>query len=436
MKRVEENKLVKTTKNVLVWGMLHASQIKSRLIILFEKKQWDEHYKNVIVNIQKSGRKTLRFAAYVMYDSDYGVDALFVKMMERNSGWDPRIVVVPDISRGKSHARKLYQQTRQFFISKYGKEYVVDGWNLHGEFYDHIDEFDVVYYNSPYDSMAHPYHKIRYSTTKNVLPIYITYGYEISKSYTLERYRSLEINCLWKCYTDTIYSYNDYRKYQTRKGKNVELVGYSKMDNFVNAMKVQGEDKKTILIASHHTVDDPRLPLSNFLKYYNLLVNLPKLFPEIHFIFRPHPLLFTTLINKGLWKSEKVQKYLERMEKNGIEYSSGGDYFDLFSRADAIINDCGSFTIEWLFTGKPGCFMRNSKLRNRQLTSLMNKALAGYEIARNKDDIISFVSKIQSDSFEKESGMKSWVKDGIAINYPNVSDVILLNLYNAILGSD
>ena len=402
------------------------------MLILYNEPKLNEHYDKVLRHIRHSKRNKIRFGAYIMYDSDYAVDKLFTLMMKEKSKWDPHIVIVPDVSRGYTHAREQYLKTRKFLQDKYESRYIIDGWDLKHTFYDHLKKFDVVYYNSPYDAMAHPYHKIRYASRKNVLPFYITYGYEVSKNYTIDRYKGFEINCLWRCYTDTVYSYNDYVNDEVRKGRNVKLIGYSKMDNFSADESNVDKKRKTILITSHHTVTDKNLPMSNFLLYYELITELPVRFPDMDFIFRPHPLLFINLINEGLWTQNEVRNYLKLLAKKGVEYSDGGDYFELFNRADAIINDCGSFTVEWLYTGKPGCFVWNPNLKESMLTTLMNKAISEYKIAYNKEDIIDFVSEIANEKSQNSHKMKPWVKENIAINYPNVSEAVLRDLYVSI----
>ncbi len=386
------------------------------------------HYEKVIENIKESGRKKIRFAAYVIFDSTYGMDGAFKLMLQDKLHWDPFVVIIPDVSRGKEHALRTYKKTKEFFINRYGENRVLDGWNYESDVYiDHIDKFDIVYYANPYDAMAHKYHQIKYACTKDVLPIYISYGYDVGFYTTLSRLKNYELNYVWKLFADTTYTYEDYKRYQIIKGKNVTLAGYSKMDSF-SENNSKNREKKKILITPHHTVTMKELPLSNFLDYSDLILKLPDLYPDIDFVFRPHPLLFTTLINDCKWTSEKVEEYIEKLKNKGVEYSYGGDYLDVFSDCDAIINDCGSFTVEWLYTGKPGCFVYNKKLSSKYLTTLMNKAIENYDIARSEQDILEFINKVSKESY-KEYTMEKWVKDNIALNYPNVAEYIIKQIY-------
>ena len=149
------------------------------------------------------------------------------------------------------------------------------------------------------------------------------------------------------------------------------------------------------------------------------------MFPEVDFVFRPHPLLFYRLIDGNFWTEEQVNCCLEELRRAGIEYSYGGEYLHIFAECDAIINDCGSFTMEWLFTGKPGCFVWNEDLKEEHLTTQMNEAITRYRVARSAEDIISFISDVAGGRYPVECGMDDWVRENIAVNYPHVAEKIL-----------
>ena len=65
------------------------------------------------------------------------------------------------------------------------------------------------------------------------------------------------------------------------------------MDNLAK-QPIRKRERKTIIIAPHHTIEAKfrnSIGLSNFLEYAELFQELPKKYPQIDFIFRPHPLL-------------------------------------------------------------------------------------------------------------------------------------------------
>lgn len=386
----------------------------------------EKTYERRIDEIRASGRKQLRFGVYLMYAAEFTVHGLIKKMSLIPKQWTFKIVVVPDRGRGDQFKREHYERTKQFVVETVGSEYMLDGYDFEKDkAIDHSELFDIVYCDNCYDAAAEHVHSIEYLSGKT-LPIFISYGYDAAHYYNLFRLCNKELNYVWKYFIDTQYALDDCKKYQLIKGRNTVLCGYSKMDrlyDFQNEYNHRTDKKKSILIAPHHTVDNKDLPLSNFLKYAEYFKNLPKKYPDVQFIFRPHPVLFVTLINLGIWTEEEVKKYLEELNDNGIVYSYEGDYLRLFAECDAMINDCGSFTIEWLYTGKPGCFMLNENLKPKQLTKIMIKAISAHDIARSEEDIDRFIQKILDDDYEVS--VPNWVKDEVMINYPDVSSKIL-----------
>ncbi len=402
------------------------------LVHIYRKKRIEflapiisHHYDKIINSIRISGRKELNFAAYVIFDSTFGMDTVFKRMMNDSEHWNPKIVVIPDITKGRENAVTTYNKTKAHFISRYGEEHVLDGWNCESDqFADILDRFDIVYYANPYDDLVHKFHSIKYATHKNVLPIYISYGYDVGRYTTLSRLKSPELNFVWKLFADTTYTYHDYVNDQIIKGRNVVLAGYSKMDTLIQ-YPVSKSNRKRILISPHHSIIRTDIPLSNFLEFYNLILRLPDLFPDIDFVFRPHPLLFPIMINEGIWSKERVNQYLTDLQSKGVVYSTEGDYLKVFAECDAIVHDCGSFTVEWLFTGKPGCYVYNKNLNEDYLTTLMKNALTSYTIAKSENDILNFIRQISESDNKTDYVMQDWVKENIAINYPDVSSFIL-----------
>ena len=121
-----------------------------------------------------------------------------------------------------------------------------------------------------------------------------------------------------------------------------------------------------------------------------------------------------------------VEKYKSKLSEKNIQYSYGGDYLHLFNECDAIIHDCGSFMVEWLYTGKPCCYVVRGEHVRKQLDLLGNKALDYHTLAYNRNDIISFINNLKTNY--KISNISSEIKNNIILNHPNVSNTILNNI--------
>ena len=383
------------------------------------------HYKEVEKIIQNRKTGKLRFASYVEYDASFSAYGLIELMLQQPNLYSAKIVVVPDITRGNENLISQYKQTKKFFTERYGKENVLDGYDIENDKYlDLSDQFDIINLSNPYDEMVHEFHGVKYLSTKNVLPVYISYGCLTDKYCCNVTIPLLETSLFWKVFADNKYSVKDYKKYELSRGKNVSCTGYVKMDNIAKVIPEE-KNKKTVIIAPHHTINNPALPLSNFLNYYDFILELPSKYPDIQFVFRPHPLLYVNLVNEKLWTCEELEEYKRKIQEAGIIYSYGGNYFDTFVNSDAIIHDCSSFIMEYLFTGHPCCFVGNKNFK--KIFSKLGKAcLKNYYLAFSKEEILHFIDEvvINNNDYKKEI-RNNFTEKHLKLNYPNVSKIIL-----------
>lgn len=411
--------ILKLYEEFLFWKQLKEHRNENKELI----NRTHEHYKTVAERIKNRGNHPLRFASYVVYDSTFGAYGLMDLMIETPNKYSPKIVICPDVCRGAHQLKEQYKKTKDFFVKKYGDNYVIDGYDESTDtFIDVSDQFDIIYCANPYDSMVNKVHGVQYLSTKDVLPVYITYCFQPNK-YTFGVMSLLEISLFWKVFTDTQYTLLEYQRYELMKGKNVYLTGYAKMDS-LNKFVSRERNKKRIIISPHHTITNTDLPLSNFLKYKDFILSLPQKFPQVDFVFRPHPLLFINMINEGFWTEADRDAYILSLRRTGIDYSAGGDYFDLFVNSDALIHDCSSFMVEYLYLDKPCCFVKKNNIK-AILSKLGNECLKCHDVATNEREIESFINRVLSDSYNIHRASRNSVLEKIKINYPNVSQKIL-----------
>ena len=131
------------------------------------------------------------------------------------------------------------------------------------------------------------------------------------------------------------------------------------------------------------------------------------------------------MVKEGYWTNNQVQEYIEKIKQNGMIYSVGGDYFDIFVNSDAIIHDCSSFVVEYLYTGKPCCFMAKKNYK-KIFSSLGKSCLKNYYLAFNTQQIIEFIQNVVIDEKDKlKQKRELYATKCLAVNYPNVSKRIL-----------
>ncbi|MGI6747116.1 MAG: hypothetical protein ACOX4V_02525 [Anaerovoracaceae bacterium] len=382
-------------------------------------------------HVQKYGK--VKVAFLVMFSSVFPCEPIFEQMLDDDL-FDPFIIIIPDMQRSLQHKLSTYNQALEELSNKYMGR-VLEGYDITSDIYLELyEDYQIVFFNNPYLNMAHSYHHITYFLNKNVLTLYVNYGFAAVK-YGREIMKTDFYNLLWKVCLDSQINFLDVQKHQPIKGKNALVTGYVKMDRLAKA-PIYARTRKTIIICPHHTVLGWKsLDISNFLSYCDFFVELPMMYPDIDFVFRPHPLLFSNLIENNIWSSQDVEDYITCLEGSpNIRYDNSGDYFELFANSDAMIHDCSSFVGEYLFTEKPCCYMLKSPEEIEDVFLPMGIAcLRHYYKAFCKEDIIRFIDQviIQGNDPLKEDREK-FAQTELKFNYPNATRIVLDTIKQAI----
>ena len=208
---------------------------------------------------------------------------------------------------------------------------------------------------------------------------------------------------------------------------------YAKYENRVHSLQ------KTVLLAPHHSIEgglNDMLGLSNFMRYADLFIQLPEQYPGINFIFRPHPALFPVLERDSHWGKEKAEAYAHKMKAHpNVRWSDSGNYFEDFSESDAIIQDCGSFLVDYFYTGKPQCYMLHSeKDIEKKFASLGQKCLSHCYLAYDESDIRNFMEEvIIKENDPKKEERQKFAREEVMLNYPHASAKAADMLYQSLI---
>lgn len=209
---------------------------------------------------------------------------------------------------------------------------------------------------------------------------------------------------------------------------NAVTVGYAKMDRLATIPRREGGGK-TILLCPHHTLDrvPGELALSTFLKNADLLQRLPEMFPEITFVFRPHPLLFPRLATDKWWGPEKTAAYEKAMEAHpNVVFQRGGDYFEAFRNSDALIHDCGSFLAEYFYTGMPQCYMLEGEETLRDQFLPFARTLADHvRKAYADEDVIGFVRDVAAGRDPDHDARAAFAAKEVCVNHPDATAAVV-----------
>jgi hypothetical protein len=391
----------------------------------------DEHYKQTLIKLNsrfKNGQQ-IRVGFYIVEVFQY---ASIYEEMLKSDFFEPFIVVVPDVAR-KEISISCMKNSYDLLKSKYENVYMGMDEKTR-KYIDFSDKLDIVFFGNPYSSMAHPYHFIWEILKKNILTCYQNYGYN-TVLWGRNHICSLPFyNSCWKVFADSQESLDDLLAYQPRKGQNAWLSGYCKMDKLAE-VTAEPHTRKQILLCPHHTINFKHLQLSNFLKYADFFLELPQKYPQVDFIFRPHQLLRYNLAK--YWSEEQAQNYYDKMLSfPNVKYDTGQDYFQTFVNSDAMIHDCGSFTAEYLFTGKPCCYMLRDENEIKQtFLPIGQKCLDNYYKAFNQEQICSFIENVvlkEDDPMKKD---REDFSNYLKLNYPNVGHKITEYIKQEILNA-
>jgi len=300
------------------------------------------------------------------------------------------------------------------------------------EFTDYSKCFDLMNTNNPYDIMAHKYFRIKY-WGKQCIPIfYISYFYMGRCPVTAENFSQSQFNYIWKIFVENESAVAIAKDVELIKGRNVVLSGYPKLDEYYG-LKEEKTEKKIVIIAPHHTIyDNDWISVGSFLETNQIIQKLPKLFPQIQFVFRPHPILFETL--KRFWSKEQIDKWLEDFLANkNTYYSTEGNYLQLFKNSAALIHDCGSYMAEYFYTGKPCAFMYKASLDlDKSLTPFGKECVLNHYPLKKEEDFLSFIQDVVIDGKDvKKEERDIFAKNKVMINYPNAKNYIMENLTKA-----
>ncbi|MCQ2241402.1 glycosyltransferase [Treponema sp.] len=366
--------------------------------------------------------KKINIGFYVLYSSSFAAKNLFERL--RDSDWcEVKIVVCPDICRGKENEELTLKKETEYLTNRYGKEYVICSYDYKKNAYvDFSETFNAISISNPYDELTHKYYTSNYLRNEKGIPLfYLDYGYQGRLKYSMELFEMESYKNFYRIFCDNNETLEMAKEISNHYEDSISVSGCSKMDSLFNAKKINFDKKfiKTILICPHHTVREWKLQISTFLAYSDFYIELFKKYSNILFVFRPHPLLFTTLREDDLWGNQKCDEYLNKINSfENVIYSTEGDYFDYFVTSDAMIHDCGSFVAEYIYTKKPQLYLLKNEESKNQFTDFGKDMLKVNYEGYNQNDIIDFIENVVLKNDDKLELEREKFSRQIMVNYP------------------
>ena len=368
----------------------------------------------------------LRVAFLVCDASMFSAEPVFAKMRD-----DPRfdcfIAVAPRVTRGEAFLRETLGKA----VDTFGKRYPQSVRALYDPDARRAEplDADLVFSSVLYEDQTLPDYAVERLSRRALVAI-VYYGYG-GLFFTNEQKTPLlpNVTFAWRYFVSNEATRAMSVARNPALAASARAVGYCKMDRLAS-VRPHVRARRRVILCPHHTIDRDAdgLALSTFLQHADMYLELPAQFPEIDFVFRPHPHLFPRLSTAKWWGAEKTDAYRAKMASfPNVEFQQGGDYFETFADSDALIHDCGSFLAEYFYTGKPQCYLlADDATVDRQFLPFGRKLLEHVERAYARGDVEAFIRRVVlSGDDPRKAARDAFAAREVCVNYPHATDAVL-----------
>lgn len=263
----------------------------------------------------------------------------------------------------------------------------------------------IIFYQQMYSTIYHGCFSI--ANNLNKLICYLPYGIITIKGDWI--YNNKYTNLAWRLFYPTKLHADYAQTHSFNHGKNIRVVGEPDAALFgkEHDIRVNGNNKQVIWAPHYSIVGGGKLHRASFLWMADMMLKLAAEYKNsITFIIKPHPRLISTLYSLPEWGKQNTDLYFDRWAKGDNTRIETGKYIELFKSSDAMIHDCGSFTAEYLFTGKPVMFISsNIEKVYDELDYFGSKCLDLHYHGSTRKDIVSFLETVvlkDEDPLKKE----------------------------------
>ena len=341
---------------------------------------------------------------FAIFKSVWKYDSLY-KLLEADERFRPIVLVCPRVNFGK--------EEMLLTLNECYNDFKVRGYNVVCAYDEKTDTYvdarslepDIIFYTNPYLGLIDDRYYITHF--RDILTCYVNYGYNLTKYLWGNSWLFYKI--LWRYFCEEprlILPSATYDKLTS----NCVVTGYPAYDDFLfgpstgKDWKIPGSKLKRIIWAPHHTIEtekrDNYIQFSTFLRYASFMQEMVRKYAnDVQFVFKPHPLLKSKLYKHPDWGKVKTDSYFDFWKNNENTNYVSGDYTDLFNSSDAMIHDCGSFAIEYLYTHKPVMYL-SAFDHESQLNEVGIESYRNHYIGESSSDIEHFITSTVIGGFD------------------------------------
>lgn len=351
---------------------------------------------------------------------------LLYEAMLKHPRFEPIILVAPGSSGDQTDAVAAYFKEKNI---SYYRAYANKPFSIK----ETINP-DIIFYPQTYPDLFEE--DIYYKKNLYALFCYVNYGL---RGVDIQDIRNtFLLNIVWQNYFENEITLKGSAKLMFNKGKNGIITGLpfqneylQPKENISNPWKPQPKSKKKVIWAPHHTIyQGQKIEYATFFLYADVMKELAKKYAnEVQWAFKPHPILYTKLCS--VWGSKKTDEYYDFWRSKDNAQLEEGQYLGLFMHSDAMIHDCGSFTIEYQYSGAPALYLIRDESNQNDFNEFHRHAYDIHYKGRSAEDIELFIQNVINGVDPKLQERSDFVKE--CLTPPGCGDASI-NIINAILG--
>lgn len=369
---------------------------------------------------QIKGKEKIKVVFLAIHKSVWKVDPVFKKMLT-DPFFEPVILVCPYTVYGKE---RMWQDMKECYEYFKEKGYpLLSSYNKEEQRWITLEEIqpDIVFFTNPHNLTRKEYYEDAYLS---YLSCYVPYHHEVgSYGDNIQQYNQCFHNAMWFIFSSNNASYDLFKDTAQSKANNVVVTGYPAMEDLLDlkenrlslkAWKNSNDKRYRVIWAPHHTIDDPSLPYSNFLRYADKFKKLAlDKSSNLVWSFKPHPILKSKLYVHPQWGKKKTDAFYSFWQNNEFSQLDEGAYFDIFVESNFMIHDSGSFLAEYLYLEKPVMYLLSDSNHGEYYTEFGKDALFSCEIGYEFDDVIKFIESQLSGYTDIKKEHKDFLENDI-----------------------
>lgn len=295
---------------------------------------------------------------------------------------------------------------------------------------------DIIFYEKPYMECYHHRHTLQQHL--NSLFCYIFYSsHTIGKSEFIDSNPTIQY--CWQHYFESQFAVDACRKDMVTDGKNIIITGFPMYDSLMLPLSEykdpwKQDNRKRIVYAPHHSIGDSfssGLGYGTFLENYEFILQLARRYADkVQWIFKPHPGLHRKLVS--IWGKEKTDAYYNEWATMECSQICEADYQSLFRHSNAMIHDCSSFQVEYLYTKNPVMYLIKDENQDENRNAFGLRAFNLHYKASKHEQIEQFVQNVLNGIDPMQAEREQFYNECLL---PPNGKTACENIINAILGN-